>query len=370
LKLKFESVVFFSISLKKLIMTNKKQIKKNIGNNLDIKSNNPDPTSVFSNYIKSNVINDESINFLDVKKDIGFENPLDLSVFGRFTSHAYNKGGLALEEEIVNLKKEISNLKPKILTAESDRDLYSKKMEELLAKQQSSHVLNRIHSFAAAKYLSSTQFRDKFKHGTECNAVIVSIDIRRSTDLMLKAKSPTKYSDFITKLSAKLSRIIIDNYGIFDKFTGDGILAFFPDFYSGEKAVLRALKAAEECHEVFTKHYNDNKNTFTVFLKNVGLGIGIDFGSVCIANTPSELTVVGKPVVYACRFSGAKAGDTLLNLEVFDHLNSNFKELVHDHEETEIFIKHEGEALAFKVILGSNLKFFKENHPWDIFSDD
>src|SRR5690606_4988561 len=102
----------------------------------------------------------------------------------------------------------------------------------------------------------SNKFKSKFDHGNEVEAVVISIDIRRSTDLMLKAKSPTEYSDFITGLSQKLSQIIIQHLGIFDKFTGDGILAFFPKFYSGDYAILLALLAAEECHKVFKEHYS------------------------------------------------------------------------------------------------------------------
>src|SRR5690606_27863700 len=130
---------------------------------------------------------------------------------------------------------------------------------------------------------------------------------------------------------------------------GDGILAFFPKFYSGDYAILLALLAAEECHKVFKEHYSYNRNKFTVHIKNVGLGIGIDYGKVSIANTPSELTVVGRPVVYACRFSGAKAGDTLLNLEALEQIEELYHPMIKDIEESEIDIKNEGIATAFKI---------------------
>src|SRR5690606_33228900 len=156
---------------------------------------------------------------------------------------------------------------------------------------------------AHSVYFSSEEFKKEFLHGNDVDAVIVSIDIHRSTELMLKARTPNYYSKFITELSNALSSIIKDNDGIFDKFTGDGILAFFPTFYSGESAILKAIRSAQLCHEVFSRLYNNNKSKFSIFIKEVGLGIGIDYGTVNIVNTGSELTVVGGPVVYACRFS-------------------------------------------------------------------
>ena len=140
---------------------------------------------------------------------------------------------------------------------------------------------------------------------------------------MLKARKPELFSEFVTELTTALSNVVINNFGVFDKFTGDGILAFFPKFYSGESAILRAVKAAQECHEVFTNHYFNCRKNFNVFIKDVGLGIGMDYGEVSLVNSRNELTVVGIPVVYACRMSSALAGDTLLNQPALEELENN-----------------------------------------------
>ncbi|WP_367209592.1 adenylate/guanylate cyclase domain-containing protein [Sphingobacterium sp. R2] len=274
-----------------------------------------------------------------------------------------SKSKIAIEEQIIDLKRQL-------IAAQGDKEKSLIMLKEIENKQKSSHIISRIHEEAVSKYLSSAEFSANFEHGKETFAVVVSIDIRRSTELMLKAKSPTQYSDFITALSDKLSKIIIENFGIFDKFTGDGILAFFPEFYSGEEAILRALKAAEECHLVFKEHYKNCRNKFTVFIKDVGLGIGIDSGIVSIANTSSELTVVGIPVVYACRFSGAKAGDTLLNIEAHQRLSALKHPMVKDIEETEIHIKNEGLAMAFKVKIDKDQFSQNDTYPWEAYQDD
>ena len=83
-------------------------------------------------------------------------------------------------------------------------------------------------------------------------------------------------------------------------------------------------------------------------LNEVGLGIGIDFGEAYLANVNNELTIVGPPVVYACRMSGAKYGETLLNQPAFELLDEKYQKFS-EFTETELKLKREGGALAYKV---------------------
>ena len=74
------------------------------------------------------------------------------------------------------------------------------------------------------------------------------------------------------------------------------------------------------------------------------------------------MTVVGIPVVYACRMGGAKAGDTLLNQpakEEIERLADKYIKVT----ETEIEIKNEGSALAYKIELHEN-SFQLEDPKW------
>jgi class 3 adenylate cyclase len=266
---------------------------------------------------------------------------------------------LKLQEEINELKKKYRRTyhdleQANIINEDARQQLESIK-NELKAKEQINHILPRLCEQARKKLLEDTDFRLQFEDASNCEAVVVSIDIRRSTELMLKARKPEMFSKFITELSQKLSEAILSNFGVFDKFTGDGILAFFPRFYSGEHAIVRALKAAEECHSIFSDHYNESRGCFNVFIKDVGLGIGIDYGTVTLVNTRNELTVVGIPVVYACRMGGAKAGQTLLNQPALEEIHKvyagKFKA-----KETEINIKNEGTALAYEVVFNDDLQ--------------
>lgn len=268
-----------------------------------------------------------------------------------------------LQKQLTETIKELNEAKK---THKETKDIFFKLEQtysELEVKEKINHILSRINENGRQKVLNSPEFLDLFQDKTPCESVVVSIDIRRSTELMLKARRPDLFSEFITELSHQLSDCIINNFGIFDKFTGDGILAFFPKFYSGDQAIVRAIQAANECHRIFQKHYNNSRGCFSVFIKDVGLGIGIDYGNVTLVNTTNELTVVGIPVVYACRMSGAEAGKTILNQpakEEVERLNKNQAKFI----ETEINIKNEGNALAYIVELNSSVFKSLENPEW------
>ena len=178
---------------------------------------------------------------------------------------------------------------------------------------------------------------------------------------MLKAKHPRLFEKFIVSLCRGLSEIIMGNYGIFDKFTGDSILSFFPDFFSGDDAGLLAIKSSLECHRFFAQHYRGNRDCFVSIMQDVGLGIGLDFGNSHLVSMGGSYTVVGTPVVYACRMSGGIAGETLLNQTAFEYIFKKYKHLI-NVEETSINLKHEGNFLAYKVSSnGEPMNFEKPN---------
>jgi hypothetical protein len=63
-----------------------------------------------------------------------------------------------------------------------------------------------------------------------------------------------------------------------------------------------------------------------------------------------NLTIVGSPVVYACRLGGAPAGYTLLNQPAFEIISERHGGRVL-LEETSIEIKHEGVLVAYAASL-------------------
>jgi len=265
-----------------------------------------------------------------------------------------------LEDEISKLKKDNTKLLRQIGAKDETEqrtgkeiEALRKNVEELENMQRLQHLLYRVNENAREMLFESQEFRELFEKPDSCNAVIMSVDIRRSTELMLKAREPQLYADFITSLCTELTSIILDNYGVFDKFTGDGILAFFPEFYTGQDSPYWAIKAAHECHNCFFMHYRAKRNCFKSILISVGLGIGIDYGESHLVKVQDGFTVIGTPVVYACRMAGAEAGQTLLNQAAYEVTSQRFGEHV-SFRESEIDIKHEGRTLAYVATLSEN----------------
>jgi hypothetical protein len=188
------------------------------------------------------------------------------------------------------------------------------------------YLLDRVCPAAYDRLINDADFVKNFQEEKACDAFVLSIDIRRSTDLMLRAKTPQTYAEFLDAVCTKLVEEIKRNYGVVDKFTGDGLLAYFPLFFSGDDAGYRTLAVTQACHKVFAELYREQRNRFSVTLKDVGLGIGIDFGPVHFCRVTSELTVVGAPVVYACRFSGAPVGYTYMNHSAWRDANHGAQE--------------------------------------------
>jgi len=167
---------------------------------------------------------------------------------------------------------------------------------------------------------------------------------------MLKAREPKLFAEFIMTLAGRMRQIIIDNFGVFDKFTGDGILAFFPEFYSGRDAGFLCLDAATKCHTVFQATYKEHRRCFMSVLADTGLGIGIDYGHVQVVQIGGDFTVVGAPVVYACRMAGCTAGETFVNEPAFEKLFAELSAYC-DFDETVLEIKREGKTLAHRAHL-------------------
>jgi class 3 adenylate cyclase len=265
----------------------------------------------------------------------------------------------SLEDEIRSLRDNFQKTahdlqQEKTTTAEHKRraEELAATLDKLRKKEQLAFLLDKVSPKAADVLLDSERLRAEFlgpdPHPRPLFAM--SVDIRRSTDLMLKARTPQAFATFITGLCKDLMDVVRNNHGVVDKFTGDGILCFFPEFFSGKDSGYYALAAADECHGTFNKHYRAHRGSFQSVLKDVGLGIGIDYGECHLVQVAGNLTIVGAPVVYACRLGGAPAGKTLLNQPAYEAISKRHVGCVL-LDETSIEIKHEGVLVAYAATL-------------------
>ncbi|MDD5312216.1 MAG: adenylate/guanylate cyclase domain-containing protein [Dehalococcoidia bacterium] len=227
---------------------------------------------------------------------------------------------------------------------------YYETRSELGKEKRYQFLLYHVKEEARQHLQKSGELFNQFENTQSCNTVVISIDIRRSTELMLLARTPQGYVEFIMNVCTDLIKIIKDNFGVFDKFTGDGILAFFPDFYSGQDAVYYAIKSASECHKCFSNHYINNRDRFIAIQQEIGLGIGIDCDNTPLVKMQDAYTVIGNAVVYACRMSGVDAGNTLLNQRAYELVVDRYSEYL-NCTESAIKIKTGETLVGHKVIL-------------------
>lgn len=259
---------------------------------------------------------------------------------------------IEVDESISSLKQKVSELTQKLKqqSREKDADIanLNKALDDLNSAQSLSHIYRSVTKLAHDQLKGDDKLRKGFEKDADTSCFVVSIDIRRSTELMLKAKNPGLFASFITELCDKLTSTVREHLGVIDKFTGDGILAFFPDFFSGQDAGFLALKSCEAAHGIFEECYKRHRSSFTSILKDVGLGIGVDCGPVRILQVNGSLTVVGSPVVYACRLGGAPANRIYVNQSAFDILSERYPLNLY-FSETQIDVKHEGSLLCYEA---------------------
>lgn len=265
---------------------------------------------------------------------------------------AVRTGTIEKEKELLDrisaLSTELSETQKKNVEKEGLATELQQALAEYRKQEEIKYLLGKLAKDAEDCIRGNSDFLAEFTPGKAHPAYVMSIDIRSSTELMLNAKTPGDFAEFITQLCDRLTELVIENGGVFDKFTGDGVLAFFPEFYSGEDAGLRALLTASQAISFFAEHYKKHRRCFRVVTAGTGLGVGIDFGTVHLVNVGESLSVVGTPVVYACRLSAAPAGAIYLNQPAQEDIDARYEALTVIRE-TILNIKGSGEIVVYDV---------------------
>jgi len=144
----------------------------------------------------------------------------------------------------------------------------------------------------------------------------MAADIRESTSLMKEAIQFERFAQVMDKFVSSVRRGITRSGGWFDKFTGDGFLAYWivqnaqPDA-SSEGFVQTAGDVADAARALIDLFHNRVLEDFRDNARNlsagVGLSIGLDAGPGYLMKIADELTIVGPPVVGAVRMVTAAA---------------------------------------------------------------
>jgi class 3 adenylate cyclase len=162
---------------------------------------------------------------------------------------------------------------------------------------------------------------------------VMAADIRESTVLMREAVRFELFARIMDKFVSAVRRGIGTPGGWFDKFTGDGFLAYWvvQEGADRDDAQQRFVEAAgnlaHTANELIALFHSRVLEDFRRNSRNlsdgVGLSIGLDAGPAFLVEIAGELTVVGPPVVGAVRMVTAAAGprEIVANVYLGEHLH-------------------------------------------------
>lgn len=178
--------------------------------------------------------------------------------------------------------------------------------------------------------------------GEPIEVFVMAADIRESTMLMKEAIRFERFALLMDKFVSAVRRGIQGSGGWFDKFLGDGFLAYWvlqPGTPEETQArfVQTAGNLVHTAHSLVRLFHSRVLEDFRANSRNlsagVGLSIGLDAGPGYVVKIADELTIVGPPVVGAVRMVTAAArpqeivANVYLGRRLHDEQDGAFEEL-------------------------------------------
>ncbi|MFC2132862.1 adenylate/guanylate cyclase domain-containing protein [Bacteroidota bacterium] len=167
---------------------------------------------------------------------------------------------------------------------------------------------------------------------SDSDTIVLVADIRKSQDLMTYGPSADFFRDKILEFTTEMREIIKNNYGIFDKFTGDGFLCYFNSHLCeqlGKDYYEQLIKACKEIMDFSNSFFSDwVKNIRKLPPNSSGLTIGIDSGVVKFRDLDNHLFAIGESIVWANRMSSAgDKEEIILNNIPYHKINDSQKNI-------------------------------------------
>lgn len=174
---------------------------------------------------------------------------------------------------------------------------------------------------------------------SQSDTIAVIADIRRSQDLMTYS-SPDIYSSKIIEFIGAIKDLVLTNHGIFDKFTGDGFIAYFnkcmceevgADYYN--LMWMTCVRIMEYANSFFDEW---SKQLRKIPEEKIGLSIGVDSGKILFTILDHQVFAVGEPCVWATRMNSAgKSGEVVFNNIPYNHMYDNGYDLKFREEDSQ-----------------------------------
>jgi class 3 adenylate cyclase len=170
------------------------------------------------------------------------------------------------------------------------------------------------------------QLLDAVIDGEPIQMFVMAADIRESTALMKESIRFERFAAVMDRFVSSVRSGIRRSGGWFDKFTGDGFLAYWivqpgaPEEYE-ERFVRAAGDITHTAHELVDLFHRRVLEDFRANTRNlsagVGLSMGLDAGPGHLVKIADELTIVGPPVVGAVRMVTAASEPQEIVANVF-----------------------------------------------------
>jgi class 3 adenylate cyclase len=183
---------------------------------------------------------------------------------------------------------------------------------------------------------------DAVVDGHPIDMFVMAADIRESTMLMKEAIRFERFALVMDKFVSAVRRGIQGSGGWFDKFLGDGFLAYWimqpgpPDeierafVQTAGNLVHTAYSLVNLFHARVLEDFRANSRNLSA---SVGLSIGLDGGPGHVVKIADELTIVGPPVVGAVRMVTAASRpqeivtNVYLGRRLFEEQDGAYEEL-------------------------------------------
>jgi class 3 adenylate cyclase len=190
-------------------------------------------------------------------------------------------------------------------------------------------ALKNTHAPPHWRSAEEKRFTGAIRRNQPLDLIVLAADINRSSALMREAVNPYTFASILEGFTEVSRNAIWETGGIFDKFTGDGFLAYWR-FTQGRKTrtISQVLDACRSLHRAFIETHGPLlRGNSRNFPSGVGLSLGLDEGPTNLVAMAGDPTIVGPAVVGAVRMiEAAGPGETLANVILGEYLIQGVRE--------------------------------------------